>query len=419
MPVPVADLPVKLPEDVDLRPARQPARPASDLDARRLPAMRRRRRGARPTRWTRSSIRPGISPASPIRGTRRAPTDAGGRRPLPAGRPVYRRHRARDPAPALFALLHPGDAQGRAARPRRALRRPVHAGHGGARDLSGADGAWVSPDEIRIEGMGAERRAAHARRRRAGRRSAPIEKMSKSKRNIVDPDDIIATYGADTARWFMLSDSPPDRDVIWTEEGVQGAAKFVQRLWRLVGELAGAGRAGGDARRRPSGERRALAVRKAAHRALIRRRGGHRAAALQPLRRPYLRARQPALGRRSARSRRRSLPARPRARPSARRPTSWCRSSAPFMPHLAETVLGGARPRRRWSPRRAWPQADRALVVEDVITLAGADQRPQARRRHGRRATPTRRPSRRRRWRSTSCSGARGPARPRRSSWCR
>ena len=62
--------------------------------------------------------------------------------------------------------------------------------------------------------------------------------MSKSKKNTVDPDDIIAAYGADTARWFMLSDSPPDRDVIWTEEGVQGAWRFVQRLWRLVGDAA-------------------------------------------------------------------------------------------------------------------------------------------------------------------------------------
>jgi leucyl-tRNA synthetase len=61
--------------------------------------------------------------------------------------------------------------------------------------------------------------------------------MSKSKRNTVDPDEIIATYGADTARWFMLSDSPPDRDVIWTEAGVQGAYKQTQRLWRLVGEI--------------------------------------------------------------------------------------------------------------------------------------------------------------------------------------
>ena len=65
-----------------------------------------------------------------------------------------------------------------------------------------------------------------------------IEKMSKSKRNTVDPDDIIGTYGADTARWFMLSDSPPERDVNWTEDGVQGAGRFVQRAWRIVCEIA-------------------------------------------------------------------------------------------------------------------------------------------------------------------------------------
>src|SRR5690606_8927073 len=65
-----------------------------------------------------------------------------------------------------------------------------------------------------------------------------IEKMSKSKKNVVDPDDIIGSYGADTARWFMLSDSPPERDVIWTEAGVEGAHRFVQRLWRLVSEAA-------------------------------------------------------------------------------------------------------------------------------------------------------------------------------------
>ena len=58
--------------------------------------------------------------------------------------------------------------------------------------------------------------------------------MSKSKKNVVDPTEIIETYGVDTARWFMLSDSPPERDLEWTEAGVEGAWRFPQRLWRLV-----------------------------------------------------------------------------------------------------------------------------------------------------------------------------------------
>jgi leucyl-tRNA synthetase len=60
------------------------------------------------------------------------------------------------------------------------------------------------------------------------------EKMSKSKKNVVDPDQIIRDYGADTARWFMLSDSPPERDLEWTESGVTGAWRFQQRLFRIA-----------------------------------------------------------------------------------------------------------------------------------------------------------------------------------------
>jgi leucyl-tRNA synthetase len=95
------------------------------------------------------------------------------------------------------------------------------------------DIGWFQPAELTIEEGDSGRRAF----RRDNKEEVPIggiEKMSKSKRNTVDPDEIIASYGADTARWFVLSDSPPDRDVIWTEAGVEGAHRFVQRLWRLV-----------------------------------------------------------------------------------------------------------------------------------------------------------------------------------------
>jgi len=98
------------------------------------------------------------------------------------------------------------------------------------------EGNWLSPAEISITGEGEGRRAIETA---SGETAAigNIEKMSKSKRNTIDPTDILEDYGADTARWFMLSDSPPERDVIWTEAGVEGAHRFVQRLYRLIGDL--------------------------------------------------------------------------------------------------------------------------------------------------------------------------------------
>jgi len=100
---------------------------------------------------------------------------------------------------------------------------------------SGMSREWVAPADIRIEELDGKRRAYHLSN---GEEVAigSIEKMSKSKKNVVDPDDIIASYGADTARFFVLSDSPPERDVIWSEAGVEGAHRFTQRLWRLIAE---------------------------------------------------------------------------------------------------------------------------------------------------------------------------------------
>ncbi len=98
-------------------------------------------------------------------------------------------------------------------------------------------GGWVAPAEVKLEEQDGVRRAVHLDSGEELTIGA-IEKMSKSTRNVVDPDDIIASFGADTARFFMLSDSPPDRDVIWTEAGVEGAYRFLQRTWRLIGDAA-------------------------------------------------------------------------------------------------------------------------------------------------------------------------------------
>ncbi len=88
-----------------------------------------------------------------------------------------------------------------------------------------ADGRWLAPSEVN-EGI----ETATGDAITVGR----IEKMSKSKKNTVDPEPILDRYGADAARWFMLSDSPPERDLPWSEAGIEGAERFVKRVWKLV-----------------------------------------------------------------------------------------------------------------------------------------------------------------------------------------
>mgnify|MGYP003640601205 CR=1 FL=1 len=88
---------------------------------------------------------------------------------------------------------------------------------------------WLSPAEVENRG-GQLVEISTGKPVTVGR----VEKMSKSKKNVVDPDDIIEQYGADAVRWFMLSDSPPERDLPWTDSGIEGSWRFVNRLWRLV-----------------------------------------------------------------------------------------------------------------------------------------------------------------------------------------
>ena len=126
------------------------------------------------------------------------------------------------------------------------------------------DGNWHDPQEVRLEGHDDSRKAYLIS---SGEELiiGSIEKMSKSKKNTIGPEEITQSFGADTARWFMLSDSPPDRDVEWTDSGAEGAHRFVQRVWRLVS--AWSSTVGGNLVEWPD-VKNDLAIRKTSHKVL-------------------------------------------------------------------------------------------------------------------------------------------------------
>lgn len=227
-----------------------------------------------------------------------------------------------------------------------------------------ADGSWVEPGDVRIEVNGAERAGFHVDTG-APIEIGAIEKMSKSKKNVVDPDDIIASYGADTARWFMLSDSPPDRDVIWTDEGVQGAARFVQRVWRLVGEIAE--RTGSGVQAPAALGEAATTLRKATHRALqavgadIERLGFNRCVA-------HIYTLTNAVGKALDGAAEQADLAADLGFALHEAALILTQLIAPMMPHLAEScwsVLG----QPGLVGEAAWPVAEEALLRDDSISL--------------------------------------------------
>ena len=227
---------------------------------------------------------------------------------------------------------------------------------------SGPNGEWVAPADIRIEEADGKRRATLLS---TGEEVAigAIEKMSKSKKNVVDPDDIIASYGADTARFFVLSDSPPDRDVIWSEAGVEGAHRFTQRLWRLISEASG-NLANVDPT--PAKEGEALEISQLAHKTLKAVQGDYDKLSFnKAVARIYelVNALAAPLGRVAAGEG--DVAYRAAVRNAAE---ILIQIVAPMTPHLAEecwATLGN----RELLAETAWPQYDEALVVENDVTL--------------------------------------------------
>ncbi|MGD9801908.1 MAG: leucine--tRNA ligase [Hyphomicrobiaceae bacterium] len=221
---------------------------------------------------------------------------------------------------------------------------------------------WLLPTEVKIDGDG-DGDKRHAVELSTGKPAVigSIEKMSKSKKNLVDPDDIIANFGADCARWFMLSDSPPERDVIWTEAGVASAGRFMQRVWRLVDLALEKAAPKGTAKPDKFGPE-ATALRRAAHKAV-----DQVGRNIEALRFNVSVAQLYELSNTLSESFSKSGEG-----------LAWAQGEAiellvqmlaPMMPHLGEECwerLGY----NTLLAEQPWPQADAALLVDDTVVIA-------------------------------------------------
>ncbi|SEH43572.1 leucyl-tRNA synthetase [Rhizobium tibeticum] len=227
---------------------------------------------------------------------------------------------------------------------------------------SGMSREWVAPADIRIEELDGKRRA-YLLSDDEEVAIGSIEKMSKSKKNVVDPDDIIASYGADTARFFVLSDSPPERDVIWSEAGVEGAHRFTQRLWRLISEAADALK---DVTSMPAKNGEAQAISQVAHKTLKAVQNDYdRLWFNKAVARIYELVNALASPLTTVAAGEGDLAYRAAVRDAAE---ILIQLVAPMTPHLAEecwTALGNS----ALLARTDWPHYDEALVVENDVVL--------------------------------------------------
>ncbi len=216
------------------------------------------------------------------------------------------------------------------------------------------DGAWLYPGDVEKLPDGTARALRTGEPVQVGR----SEKMSKSKLNTVDPAAIIERFGADTARWFVLSDNPPERDVEWTEAGVAGASRFTQRVYRLA--LSIAATAFDDT---PPGPE-ALALTRATHRTIA-----AVTAALDDFAINVAIARLYELAAALGEAERAG------AKPGLAGARRECmllmaRLFAPMAPHLAEEVNHLIEPSAPLVAEQPWPEADPALIAVETVTIA-------------------------------------------------
>ena len=218
------------------------------------------------------------------------------------------------------------------------------------------DGRWLMPSEVEYTETSGARATEDGSAVTVGR----SEKMSKSRKNVVDPTAIIDAYGADTARLFMLSDSPPERDLEWTAQGMEGAWRYVQRLWRMVTNPAVALAEPGSEPAEIADEA-LLELRRTIHRTIA---GVTEDLEVFRFNRAVARVREltNALGDMRSDDAQAGAVLREGLESAAR-------LIAPMTPHLAEQMWRALGHDIRLAKTR-WPEADESLVKEQALTLA-------------------------------------------------